>query len=97
VGLAVGWVILLVLSEEVFQFDAVETVVDAVAMGPLGLDAMLSGGAESLSRDVRGPGGRSFLGWTGLPTAERWAGATALWAAGAGAALFAALFRHREH
>jgi hypothetical protein len=97
VGLAVGLVILLALSEEVFPFDTFETMMDAVAMGPFGLDAMLSGGAESLSRDVRGAGGRAFVGWTGLPSAERWAGATTLWTAGAGAALFTALFRHREH
>jgi hypothetical protein len=96
-GLVFGFVFLAFLSEEVFPGDILRPAVEMVTMGPLGLDAMYSGGAESLSRNAKGPDGREFTSWTGLPGPGRWAGATAIWAACASAALFAALFRHREH
>lgn len=97
-ALLFGFLLLLFLFEEVFPVNYLEPAVQQVMVGTWGLDAALTGGAESLSRDVKSANGeQAFVSWSQLPSAERWASASALWTALGAAALFAALRRHREH
>jgi hypothetical protein len=64
---------------------------------PLGLDALLSGRAESLHTFVTLSNGESVEVWRGLPELTHWTAATALWIGIGVVALLAAASRHREN
>lgn len=65
-------------------------------LGPYGLDALLTGGAEILDVTRELPSGETVQAWTGLPTFDRWAPAALVWLTGGVAAVFGAASRHRE-
>lgn len=94
-ALSVGLIGALILSDEFFP--ELQGMFTAILSGPLGVDAALSGGTDTLAFDTKDADGRAVTAWRALPSAERWLGATALWTALGVAGLWAALFRHREH
>lgn len=95
-GLFLGFVAVMILGNELFPHNRLQGVLQAVVGGPYGIDAVLSGGSDTLTTEVTRPGGKDVAAWRELPTAERWAGATVFWALLGAAGLGAALFRHRE-
>jgi hypothetical protein len=96
-GLFLAFLAVTLFSNEFFSTNVFERAANAVIGGPLGLDAALSGGGDTLAAEVKRASGETVVAWSQLPTFERWAGAIAFWAAIGAAALGAALFRHREN
>lgn len=96
-GAAVVLLLVVLFSNEVLWLDHVAgAALRDLVVHPLGLDSILSGGVDTLTRTVRLPSGESVAIWTGTPSTGRWAAATLLWLGIGGASLYAALFRHRE-
>ncbi|HEY0093721.1 MAG TPA: hypothetical protein VGB96_05325, partial [Archangium sp.] len=77
-------------------FDEFAPDLAPLVVGRYGLDALLTARAESLSGEVRLPGGEVVNAWEGLPDVGDWALATLLWTGAALALLWAAASRHRE-
>jgi hypothetical protein len=92
----VGAVLLLMLLALVWSEEIVEVLLQALVMSPVGLDYVLTGGAEGLDADVLLASGRRATAWRALPTAGPWAVATGFWLVLALALVWVASWRHRE-
>jgi hypothetical protein len=99
VGFVFGVVLTLTLAQLLrvnWFFDEFAPGFAPLLVGRYGLDALLSARTESLSGEVRLPGGEVVNAWWGLPDLGDWALATLLWTGAALALLWAAASRHRE-
>ena len=99
VGFVFGLVLTITLAQLLrvnWFFDEFAPVLAPLLFGSYGLDALLSARTESLSGEVRLPGGEVVNAWWGLPDVGDWALATLLWTGAGLALLWAAASRHRE-
>jgi hypothetical protein len=95
-GLLLGFFLLTALTEFTDSDHLPEVVLNAVLMGPYGLELAVNGGV-GLSTELSTTEGRNVVAWRDYQTAGPWLAATGVWMGLAGLALWAALRRHREH
>ncbi|HYE43058.1 MAG TPA: hypothetical protein VEA15_06645 [Caulobacteraceae bacterium] len=91
-----GCVFLLTFLSLAWSEDLFEDLLEMLVMGPVGIDYVLSGGAEGLDVAVRLADGQRATAWRAFPTAGPWALATGFWFIVSAALVWLAAWRHRE-
>lgn len=99
IGLGVGGLVIgftTDVTDAQWLADVTQRLLQAMLLGPLGLDAVMTAQTETLSTVARLPDGETVAVWRRLPDPGQWALATLLWFTGGLVALWAAASRHRE-